>query len=110
VTAWTAIRQALRPSPRGGALAVPALPRRLAVGRRERDRLAAALREILERNHDAASALSTALLDAQFLARGACASEDERRDVTSELAASLLRLRDLLDETTRLARSGRRSG
>ena len=72
--------------------------------RRERERLAAALREIAERSHDAKSALSAALIDAELLARSGRASEEVLRELAPALEKSLLRLRGILEETALLAR------
>ena len=54
---------------------------------------------MLELNHDASSALSAALIDAEYLTtlKGE-GQEDQLREVTSELAVSLSRLKQLIDE------------
>lgn len=72
------------------------------------DPLADAMDQILEQNHDASSALSTALLDAEFLVKLSNGSSDAQvREVASELIGSLQRLKAHVDETRRLGQSCR---
>jgi hypothetical protein len=69
-------------------------------------RLSTAILKILELNHDASSALSAALIDAEFLTKLKAESPpDQVREVASEVAVSLLRLKDLINETRRIGQS-----
>ncbi len=69
-------------------------------------RLSAAILRILELNHDASSALSAALIDAELLTKlKGESSGDQVREVAAELAVSLLRLKDLIDATRRVGQS-----
>ena len=69
-------------------------------------RLSAALLRILELNHDATSALSAALIDsAHLMELKEDPSVDQIREVASEIAVSLFRLRDLLGETREVGQS-----
>ncbi len=69
-------------------------------------RLSAAVLRILELNHDASSALSAALINAEHLMKlKEDPSGDQIREVASELAVSLFRLRDLLSETREVGQS-----
>ncbi len=66
-------------------------------------RLSAAILRILELNHDASSALSAGLIDAELLMKlTGESSGDQVREVASELVVSLFRLKDLIDETRRV--------
>ena len=69
-------------------------------------RLSSAILKMLELNHDASSALSAALIDAEFLTELKEASPpDQVREVASDVAVSLFRLKDLIDETRRIGQS-----
>jgi len=69
-------------------------------------RLSGAILKMLELNHDASSALSAALIDAEFLTKlKADSPPDQVREVASEVAASLFRLKDLIGETRRIGQS-----
>ncbi len=73
---------------------------------RERDQLADALFQIMEHNHVASSALSAALIDAEYLVRLSHGSADSQvREVAAELVGSLHRLKGLVAETRRVGQS-----
>lgn len=72
------------------------------------DPMADAMTRMLEKNHDASTALSTALLDAEFLVKLSRGSSDAQvGEVASELIGSLRRLKVHVDETRRLGQSCR---
>lgn len=70
-----------------------------------RETIACPMLGVARENHAASSALSAALIDAEFLAKLSRTASDQVREVATELLVSLGRVREHMDATARLVSS-----